>query len=26
MRNRHLHKLWMAKQLKQELKEQKDDC
>ena len=26
MRNRHLHKLWLAKKLQQELKEQKDDC
>ena len=25
IRNRHLHKLWMAKQLKQEMKEQKDE-
>ena len=25
MRNRHLHKLWLAKKLKQELKEQKDE-
>ena len=26
IRNRHLHDMWMAKKLKQELKEQKDDC
>ena len=24
-RNRHLHDMWMAKKLKQELKEQKDE-
>ena len=26
IRNRHLDDMWMAKKLKQELKEQKDDC
>ena len=25
IRNRHLHDMWMAKKLKQELKEQKDE-
>ena len=25
IRNRHLHKLWMAKKLKQELRKQEDD-